>query len=56
MIVAPPNARLYLQEQQSLYDLGLRGSGLESDISFVDSGVLEFAGRPLAEHDWRSVL
>lgn len=54
MIVAPSNARLYLQEQQALFELGLHGREQDSDIFFIDSGALEFSGRPLADTDWRA--
>ncbi|KAK4055371.1 hypothetical protein OIO90_003209 [Microbotryomycetes sp. JL221] len=62
MMIVPQGVRLYLTEQQELFDLGLghsnRTTKVERDepgrnIVFVDCGVIEHDGRSLSEDDWR---
>lgn len=47
-VLAPPGIRMYLHEQQHLFDLGLghktRMASIGSDVRFIDSYLVE-AGR-----------
>ena len=56
-VVCPPGARLYLLEQQALFDIGLGASmrGTDSEIHFVDCYPIE-AGKYLGAVDPRSVI
>lgn len=55
-IIGPPGVRVYLHEQNYLFDLGLdaakRASARGREVKFVDSGVVE-PGRVGREGDWR---
>lgn len=56
-IVCPPGARMYLVEQQALFDIGLGPAtrGTSGEIHFIDCYPIE-AGKELGAFDQRFVL
>ncbi|KAM0790962.1 hypothetical protein ACM66B_004267 [Microbotryomycetes sp. NB124-2] len=56
VIIGPPGVRVYLNEQQELFDLGLDRGGGEpgQSVKFIDCSAIEFGGAPLPLENWRS--